>query len=498
MNNIKLFAVLAILAAVVESRDLFDSDSMLIIDSHEKSASSTSNYQCEAITINMCSHMAYKYTKMPNFFQDSDQFEAQDRAATYKNLILSGCSQHIHTYICELLAPVCIKDNQETMKRFEIYPCRSFCKRIRRECEKEILLSTEELFTQGRATFLPGFACDQLPFDSNGGNGTLSGPCHEWPDSLKPSQIDNSKSNQNYRPYQPSLDDNTPPFITDKSPLFAGPIIKPDINKVIQADANLYNNNSTAKNYKPFTSQNSSNNKEDKQQATFWSQLQASGQNVLWTLIRYSNYLGILTLICLLLVLNLNRLRRFKNYLSFSGSSSSIRSSTNSSVTNHLHYTKSTYPTIQSHNSNLIHQHNISPSSPRSLVLLAGSNNQPPCHKLLPADKSSSSSSSINYPSQTLIHGLNQKTFINLQKNSHTTSHSNSSHHQYDYIPPSHFKQPSEPEQQPQLYSNILLSSPNHQVMLNGSGSLRNTNSANRPFHRERDSTRERLKFLLN
>ena len=485
-----------------ELADLLDSEGErepALLDAMGPIAAQTSGVQCEPITIGLCAQMAYRSTRMPNFFRDSSQIEASDRAPQYRDLVSSKCSPHIHAYICELLTPVCLEDSREAMKRFEIYPCRSFCRKVKRDCEDELLRLNERLFSQGSSLLLPGFACDQLPFESNGGNGTLRGPCHETPEVSNQQQQQQQATRTNYRPYQPALDSNIPPFITDTSRLDASNL-KPNLaaetdgfqqQTTLESQPNVKLSSNQSHELAPDKTKHQL--KHQQQTSTVASQLNHLVQSFLLALSRYSNVLSIATVICLLIVLNAKRLRRLKTYLRFSPSSSTC--------SGHQIHGGYLQPSAK--------HHSVSPSSSsRSLMLIASSNKQAPSHHLIPA------SIDTTEPSQKLLHGLNQKTLINVngtlerqqQHNRYLimqsgskqrvqapfpqhsdkqqlfgTLDSQSSSNQYDYIQVGgdqasfseragqhnfRARQQQQQQQQQQLYSNILLSSPSHQVLL--------------------------------
>lgn len=406
------------------------------------------NFQCEPIAFEFCAPMPFNLTRMPNFFGDSNQIEAAERAKQYERLARSRCSRHLLAYLCELLAPMCLEG--EAMRKFEIYPCRSFCRHVRRECEHEILALAAGQFNQ-----VPqAFACDQLPYQANGGAGELHGPCHETPDAPEPRPAGQA----NYWPYQPALDGaNVPPFITDTSKI----------------DVDLIRGRRPADARPPAAGQGLA------------GQVHALGQSLANALLRYSNLVSVATLLCLLVILNARRLNRLKAHL-FGCAASSQSSSASSSGSQR----KLAAPAGSPHAHKLV----LSPSSSsRSLMLFAG-NKQAPKHKLAaPADQQQLAQE----PPQKLVHAVNQKTLINVDgtferhQNRYQLMRSmagaQAAQHEYDYIqvtgahgslaPSSseldserQFRSTSTCSRQPaaehQLYKNILLSSPSHQVLL--------------------------------
>lgn len=466
-----------------------------------------SQIQCEPIKNSLCSNMAYKSTRMPNFFHDTNQIDASERALQLQDLVSSRCSQHVHAYICELLFPVCLEHGQEAMKKFEIYPCRSFCRRVKTDCELEIvgLIDRRGLTNPDGAKSLfvsRGFNCSSLPFESNGGNGTLRGPCHEIPEvsnfqqainpANKGSSGPNTNSNSNYHPYEPE-NSQVPPFISDNSPIY---------RNVIEMDFSLNGQQQSQANQIQQKFPASKSNIQPQQQTDVWLQFLGYGQTLMRTLSRYSEILSILTIVCLVLALNANRLCRLKSYLSLSSSGSSSNNSSQSSyqsqLKNHHKNSKSFLPTAAAYPPIGMRDSGSPSSSSRSLVLITAGNNQAPSHQILANDRCPSLDAS-EIPSQNLLHSLSQKTSINFNStldgicrhkssqqgnryilsdrfvrkpsqpapdkqhffNTLDSNHSSSySTNHYDYI------RDSADQTDQQHYSNILLSSPSHQVLL--------------------------------
>lgn len=446
-----------------------DIDLTLITPSPLSSSAPSSNNPtnvgtCERINVRLCSKMNYNFTRMPNHFKDSSQIDVDVRANLYFDLVKSKCSPYIHAYICELLTPVC--SNDLTMRKFEIYPCRTFCKQIKNDCQEEILENAKRirkqispaLIQQAAATstidpiynsFMETFDCDLLPYEYNGGNGTNGGgPCHEvQPTTTTPPVIQNSNYDNNqyfketnnddinssYHPYVPDI--NNPPFITDTSTIDSS-YIKPIVD--------YGNDNNQNKNYHHHNQNKSQHDNNNHRTNHIISQVQTFGQTIYWTIQKYSNIISIATVIILLIALNSKRLTRFKNYLTFTPSSSSKSSlsstcsnNNNKSLlggsSNHHHHNHqklfnnnnnnsssskviSSYPVVGSTGA-----HMSPSSSSRSLMLtMAGGQNgkQAPHHKLINTSTNGCNFSDLetsSIPSQQLLLGLNnKKTMINI------------------------------------------------------------------------------------
>lgn len=83
---------------------------------------------CEPIRIQMCSHLKYNETRMPNFLGHSSQDEAIRQLTPYAKLVdVFNCSQHINFFLCSLFAPMC---TQQLDGPLVIEVCRSMCLQV--------------------------------------------------------------------------------------------------------------------------------------------------------------------------------------------------------------------------------------------------------------------------------------------------------------------------------------------------------------------------------
>lgn len=84
--------------------------------------------QCEVIKIDMCSHLKYNMTRMPNFLGHTTQEEAIRELAPYSQLVnFFNCSQHIKFFLCSLFVPMC---TQQLDGPLVIEVCRSMCLQV--------------------------------------------------------------------------------------------------------------------------------------------------------------------------------------------------------------------------------------------------------------------------------------------------------------------------------------------------------------------------------
>lgn len=286
-------------------------DKPVMLDgSAESLAIATSNgVQCETITIPHCKHMMYNKTRMPNFFDDFNQIEAHTRAQSYLRLIESSCNPSISTYMCQLIAPVCLEQDLDTMDRFKIYPCRTFCRRMRLDCAKEISVLNKLL----RNHLAPAFNCDRLPYESNGGNSSsnLYGPCHD-------PYLDEHDNTNQYSPFQRHVGD---PYITDNSAIELG-----------EAPSSKGGASSAPPMMSPAFQPAPPTNQQTNQQHRGWKhQVSLFGQGM----IAYSNIISIIIVVVLLIALGLKRLRFKRSSSNSLTSSASLASSSTAVSTGH-------------------------------------------------------------------------------------------------------------------------------------------------------------------
>ena len=83
---------------------------------------------CEPIRIDMCAHLKYNMTAMPNYLGHSTQEEAISDLKTFSQLAsLVNCSEHINFFLCSLFAPMCTMQLDGPLV---INVCRSMCLQV--------------------------------------------------------------------------------------------------------------------------------------------------------------------------------------------------------------------------------------------------------------------------------------------------------------------------------------------------------------------------------
>lgn len=317
-----------------------DQSEPMMLDGSERSlALATSNgVQCEAISVTYCKHMLYNTTRMPNFFNDLNQVEAQLRSKYYQPLIESSCNPVIGTYLCQLLAPVCLQSDQDTMNKFKIYPCRKFCRKMTDDCGSVIANLNEALYNQ----LSQAFECDRLPYETNPPESSIKkgdpdayGPCHDPEmEGQQQQQHPSSPRDTQYKPFDRSSED---PYITDKSKISTfTPVKSPTRTNSLnnkQPSLSAATTTTTTTTPAPAEQPDYNYNSNQQNQPGWQQQISSFGHSVIAKLVKYSNIISIITVLLLLAALNAKRLRRLERlYSSSSASSSSTSSSACSSA----------------------------------------------------------------------------------------------------------------------------------------------------------------------
>ena len=126
------------------------------------------NGNCQNVTIPECA--VFNYSTVP-------QTPGQDVSSLFRDvrrLFTSGCSEHIQILVCFMLEPTCHDHHyymdfmNGTMSRmtitFKAFPCKSFCERVKQECELFGAFWTDAMDCNG----LPGNGtCFSPVFNSN-------------------------------------------------------------------------------------------------------------------------------------------------------------------------------------------------------------------------------------------------------------------------------------------------------------------------------------------
>ncbi|XP_029444698.1 frizzled-1 [Rhinatrema bivittatum] len=84
---------------------------------------------CQAISIPLCTDIAYNQTIMPNLLGHTNQEDAGLEVHQFYPLVKVQCSAELKFFLCSMYAPVC------TVLEQALPPCRSLCERARQGCE---------------------------------------------------------------------------------------------------------------------------------------------------------------------------------------------------------------------------------------------------------------------------------------------------------------------------------------------------------------------------
>ncbi|NXU74151.1 SFRP2 protein, partial [Oreotrochilus melanogaster] len=74
----------------------------------------------------MCHKIGYSEMRLPNLMGHTSMAEVILKSTTWQHLVHTNCHPHLRTFLCSLLAPICL----DTF----IHPCRSMCVAVRESC----------------------------------------------------------------------------------------------------------------------------------------------------------------------------------------------------------------------------------------------------------------------------------------------------------------------------------------------------------------------------
>ncbi|CAH1170222.1 unnamed protein product [Phaedon cochleariae] len=116
--------------------------------------------KCENITIPMCLHIGYNYTKMPNEMNHETQDEAGLEVHQFWPLVEIKCSPDLRFFLCSMYAPICLKNYDKPLP-----PCRDLCRRARAGCEP--------IMTQYGFSWPEKMECEHFPVQGKGNDEPL-------------------------------------------------------------------------------------------------------------------------------------------------------------------------------------------------------------------------------------------------------------------------------------------------------------------------------------
>ena len=115
------------------------------------------NVPCEPITISQCTSQSYSMTGFPNFFNQSDQTDADDIAHNIDIAVAAACSDQTTKFLCELLLPEC-RENEGL-----VLPNRQTCRDFYAGCgfllkltgNEELIYDCDEYFDENPEPICP-------------------------------------------------------------------------------------------------------------------------------------------------------------------------------------------------------------------------------------------------------------------------------------------------------------------------------------------------------
>ena len=115
---------------------------------------------CQSVNNSVCGSLHTRYmTIFPNDNFDSEE-EADLHFQSFEPIINNTCSDQLKFLICGSHYPVCIPDVQDSSKVNTYYPCKSVCRKVRRNCE--------QLLIENDATWPDLLDCDNFTSKRDG------------------------------------------------------------------------------------------------------------------------------------------------------------------------------------------------------------------------------------------------------------------------------------------------------------------------------------------
>ena len=105
---------------------------------------------CEPLTLTLCQDVGYENTFLPNFFNHTEQSEADLHLQRFSPLILIECSADLKPFLCSMFVPKCIPGESSPE-----LPSKEKCQSARSGCEP--------LMVSFGFAWPDIFDCDKLP-----------------------------------------------------------------------------------------------------------------------------------------------------------------------------------------------------------------------------------------------------------------------------------------------------------------------------------------------
>lgn len=92
----------------------------------------TSKCRCVAFNSDVCTN--YNWTVVPNYRGFHDLEDTEKEIQNFVQLISTGCSERLATFLCFFYYPVC----DPVSGQYSRIPCRDFCLAVKKECKAKV------------------------------------------------------------------------------------------------------------------------------------------------------------------------------------------------------------------------------------------------------------------------------------------------------------------------------------------------------------------------
>ncbi|KXJ28790.1 Frizzled-5 [Exaiptasia diaphana] len=139
---------------------------------------------CEKLILNSCDNVDYANIRLPNVFGHSNQNIVRRAMRRWVPILRTGCSSDLKEFLCRVYAPPC---------QISRLPCRSMCKRIKKQCHKTLKRQKLKWPSSLRCSILPRKGC----FNGRAATMSTAKPTHRRRRPSRPTRKHTSGSSFN-------------------------------------------------------------------------------------------------------------------------------------------------------------------------------------------------------------------------------------------------------------------------------------------------------------